>query len=55
MNDRNKTEEDKINRNLELLRQVFEPLPAGLTPDVEPAVIYFPQLAVRETKTSHDD
>jgi len=55
MNDRNETEADKINRNVELLRQVFEPLPVGLTPDVEPAVTYFLPFTVRETKTSHDD
>ena len=55
MPEENNTQEDRINRNMEILRQVFEPLVVGLTPDVEPAVIYFPQLAARGTDTRHDD
>jgi hypothetical protein len=43
MTDGKETPEDKINRNVEALRQTFEPLAADLTPEVEPAVIYRPQ------------
>ena len=41
MTDENEIQEAKINKNLETLRQVFEPLTAGLTADVahfEPAI-----------------
>ncbi len=44
MPDENEIQETKISRNLEMLRQVFEPLTVGLTPDVEPAMIYFPPI-----------
>ncbi|MFL6464851.1 MAG: hypothetical protein ACJ73N_10635 [Bryobacteraceae bacterium] len=54
MTDENEIQEAKINKNLETLRQVFEPLTAGLTADVEPAVIYFPQPTIPGSKTSHD-
>ncbi|MBV8706632.1 MAG: hypothetical protein JO185_23975 [Acidobacteriaceae bacterium] len=54
MPEENDTQEDRINRNMETLRQVFEPLVVGLTPDVEPAVIYFPQLTARGAETRHD-
>lgn len=48
------TQEDRINRNMEILRQVFEPLVIGLTPDMEPAVIYFPQVVARGADARHD-
>jgi hypothetical protein len=54
MPDGNETQETKINRNVEALRQAFEPLTAGLTPDVEPASIYLLQSMIPATKTSHD-
>ena len=50
----NETPEGKIHRNVEALRQTFEPLTAGLTPDVEPAVIYRPRPATPATTTNHD-
>jgi len=55
MSDGKETEETKISKNAEMLRQVFEPLTAQLTPDVEPATIYFSQLTAPVVKTSHDD
>ena len=54
MTDESEIQEAKINRNLEALRQIFEPLAASLAPDVEPAVIYFPQTTIPGAKTSHD-
>jgi len=54
MPDQNEIQESKINRNLEALRQTFEPLTASLTPDMEPATIYLLQLTILVKKTSHD-
>jgi hypothetical protein len=55
MTDKNETPEDKINKNLESLRQAFEPLTAGLVPDDEPAVVYLPRSMASVIKTNHDD
>ena len=54
MADQNETSEAKIQRNVEALRQIFEPIAADLAPDVEPAVIYWPRPAVPATKTNHE-
>jgi hypothetical protein len=51
MADQIETQEARINRNVEVLRQTFEPLIVSLAPDVEPAVIYWPRPTIPVTKT----
>jgi hypothetical protein len=55
MTDKNETQEAKINKTLEALRQAFEPLTPGLAPEVESAVIYLLRPMTPVIKTNHDD
>ncbi len=47
-------QESAVNRTVQQLRAVFEPMARRLTPDVEPATIYFPA-ALAEASTAEDE
>ena len=54
-NSEEEVQASSVNRTVQQLREVFEPMAQRLTADVEPATIYFPAVLAASATSGEDE